>query len=53
MSGKKPSKGTPADRRLKANNPAGKPKSGGTAPKPKFGSPAWNAKYGTKPFGKK
>lgn len=39
MAGKKPSKSTPADGRLKENK---------TAPEPKFGSPAWEAKYGNK-----
>lgn len=39
MAGKgKPSKGTPKDMRLKANQP----KAAGL----KFGSPAWRAKYG-------
>jgi hypothetical protein len=40
MAGKgKPSKGTPKDMRLKANQPKGTPK---------FGSPAWRAKYNKK-----
>lgn len=41
--GGKPSKGTPADRRLRGNKSA-KPASSGSAPK--FGSAAWDAKYG-------
>jgi len=40
MAGKgKPSKGTPKDMRLKANQPK-------KAAALKFGSPAWRAKYG-------
>lgn len=51
--GGKPSKGTPADQRLKANKqPAAKPAPGRAvrpdATKPAFGSPAWDAKYGIK-----
>lgn len=44
--GGKPSKGTPADRRLRGNKSAkpAKPASSGSAPK--FGSAAWDAKYG-------
>ncbi len=42
----KPSKGTPADMRLKANK--GKAAGGN----PAFGSPAYDAKYGIKPKGK-
>lgn len=42
MAGKKPSRGTSKDQRLKANAPK--------ATAPKFGSPAWNAKYGIKQF---
>jgi len=38
MAGKTPSKGTPADMRLKAN----------TGKSPVFGSPEWRAKYGMK-----
>lgn len=61
MAGKPPSKGTPADMRLKRNNPnAGKGKAGPAKqpgrvgqPKPKFGSPEWDARYGIKPFGSK
>lgn len=41
--GGKPSKATPADRRLKGNG----------AGKPAFGSKAWDAKYGTKSMPKK
>lgn len=40
--GGKPSRGTPADKRLKGNKG-----------NPKFGSPAWDAKYGVKQFGKR
>lgn len=47
--GGKPSKATPADRRLKDNKPA----TPAATPAPKFGSPAWDAKYGIKPKGKK
>lgn len=56
----KPSKGTPADKRLKANKTSGGGRSGSASTTarasgsaPKFGSPAWNAKYGIKPRGKK
>lgn len=42
MAGKKPSKGTPADKRLKAN------KAKAASPAPKFGSAAWDARYGIK-----
>lgn len=47
----KPSKGTPADKRLKANKTAagGSKGSAGATSKPgvlRFGSPAWRAKYG-------
>lgn len=41
----KPSKGTPKDMRLKANQTTGKKPA---AAAPKFGSPAWQAKYGKK-----
>jgi hypothetical protein len=44
MAGKgKPSKGTPKDMRLKANQPK---KAAPKAAALKFGSPAWRAKYG-------
>ena len=43
MAGKKPSKGTPKDMRLKANKTAA---SGSSSSTPKFGTPAWQAKYG-------
>lgn len=43
----KPSKGTPADKRLAANNTNTASSNSTTAP-PKFGSPAWDAKYGIK-----
>jgi len=40
----KPSKGTSADKRLKANKTSSAKTASGAAPK--FGSPAWKAKYG-------
>lgn len=46
--GGKPSKQTPADKRLKANKGMGS-----SAAKPAFGSKAWDAKYGIKPYGGK
>lgn len=52
MAGKRPSRGTPADGRLKRNKRKAA-KTAAAGPAPKFGSPAWDAKYGIKPFAKK
>lgn len=55
--GGKPSRGTTADMRMKANQPKTPAKKAApvapkAAAKPKFGSAAWDARYGTKPKGK-
>jgi hypothetical protein len=51
MAGKKPSRSTSKDMRLKTNGPKAAapaaPSAGNTAA-PKFGSPAWRAKYDKK-----
>lgn len=51
--GGKPSKGTSADGRLKANKgKTSKTAASSSAAKPAFGTPAWQAKYGNKSKGK-
>lgn len=46
--GGKPSKGTPADKRLAPNSKKKVSPKAAAGAKPKFGTPAWNAKYGKK-----